>query len=488
MFLSNILNGIDFTCGNFTDTDIEDITYNSKNAGEGKCFFCLSGTITDGHKYARSAYENGCRCIFAEHKVDVPDDCVQIITENTRHALAIASANFFEHPASSLKVIGITGTKGKTTMAHIVKCLIEASGEMCGIIGTNGAKYGSVCLETENTTPESYELQKLFRKMADAGCKYCVIEASSLGLKMHRTDGIPFEIGVFMNLAPDHIGTIEHPTFEDYKNSKKLLFSMCRHAVVNADDPAYTDMLEGSSADVTKFGLANADVTAENVELLRSKDMLGVSFDCIDAGERIHIEAPIPGYFNVYNVLGAVAVCKVLGIDIKGCTDVLRNFSVSGRSELVHVSDDFDVIIDFAHNGLSMHNIISTLRTYPHNRIIVLYGSIGGKNQIRRRELGLTAGREADLSILTSDDPGEEDPLDIAEEIAKYIREVGGKYIIIPDRKEAVAYALSNMQKGDILVLAGKGDETFMKTKNGKVPYSELGEVKKYIEKISEKK
>lgn len=485
MLLSEILNGIDCKCDNFFDTDISEITYNSKKAGGGKCFVCLSGTITDGHKYAHSAYEKGCRCVLAEHKLDLPEDCVQIIAEDTRHALALASANFFGRPCERLKIIGITGTKGKTTTAHLVRCLLEASGEMCGIIGTNGAAYGDVREETENTTPESYELQRLFRKMADAGCKYCVIEASSLGLKMHRTDGIPFEVGVFMNLAPDHIGTIEHPTFEDYKNSKKILFSMCKNAVVNIDDPAYEDMLDGSTAKVTSFGLSEADVSAENVELLRSKNMLGISFDCIESGEVLHIKAPIPGYFNVYNVLAAVAVCKVLGIDIKDHIDALLGFSVSGRAELVHVSDDFDVIIDFAHNGLSMHNIISTLKTYPHNRIVMLYGAIGGKNQIRRKELGLTVGREADLSILTSDDPGDEDPLDIAENIAKYIREVGGKYIVIPDRREAIRYALSNMQKGDILVLAGKGDETFIKLKGGKVPYSEREEVEKYIESIS---
>lgn len=481
MLLSDILSGIDYSCDNFADIDIKDITYNSRKAGEEKCFFCLSGTLTDGHKYAQSAYDVGCRCVFAEHKVELPEDCVQIITDDTRHALAIASANFFGRPCGGLKVVGITGTKGKTTTAHLVRCLIEASGEMCGIIGTNGAAYGDVNEETENTTPESYELQRLFRKMVDAGCKYCVIEASSLGLKMHRTDGIPFEVGVFMNLAPDHIGTIEHPTFEDYKDSKKLLFKMCKHAVVNIDDPAYEDMLEGSKADVTSFGLSDADVRAENIELLRSKDMLGVSFDCIESGESFNVKAPIPGYFNVYNVLAAVGVCKVLGIDIKNHVDSLHSFRVSGRSELIHVSDDFDVIIDFAHNGLSMHNIISTLKTYPHNRIVMLYGAIGGKNQIRRRELGLTVGREADLSILTSDDPGEEDPADIAEEIASYIRQVGGKYIIIPDRREAIKYALSHMQKGDILVLAGKGDETFIKVKGGKIPYSEREEVEKYI-------
>lgn len=488
MLLSDILKGIDYKCDNFKDIDIKDITYNSKDAGEGKCFFCLTGTMTDGHKFAQNACDRGCRCIFAEHPVELCEDCIQIITDDTRHALAIASVNFFGRPCESMKIVGITGTKGKTTAAHIVKRFIEASGEMCGIIGTNGVSYDKVHRETKNTTPESYELQKLFREMVDAGCKYCVIEASSLGLKMHRTDGIPFDTAVFMNLAPDHIGTIEHPTFEDYKNSKKKLFSMCRHAVANIDDPAYEDMLEGSSAEnVISFGLGDADIRAENVELLRSKDMMGVSFDCIESGRKTRINAPIPGYFNVYNVLAAIGACKTLGIEVENYSEALKGFSVEGRAELIHVSDDFDVIIDFAHNGLSMHNIISTLKTYPHNRLVMLYGSIGEKNQIRRKELGLVVGKEADLSILTSEDPGKEDPRKIAEEIAGYIRQVGGKYIIIEDRKEAIRYALSHTQKGDILVLAGKGNESFMKLKDGTIPYSELEEVKNYIKAMPQK-
>ena len=345
--------------------------------------------------------------------------------------------------------------------------------------------YGDTVIDTLNTTPESYELHKIFRRMVDAGCRFCVMEASSLGLKMHRTDAIKFNAGVFTNLSPDHIGTIEHPTFEDYAQSKKLLFKYCSYAIVNSDDPASEDMLEGFDGEKVTFGLSNADFTAENVTQFRSKDFFGITFDCIGKDETIHIEVPVPGYFNVYNVLAAVAVCKTFGFDIKNHVDSLRDFKVIGRTEIVRVNDDYDVIIDFAHNGLSMHSLLSTLKTYPHNRLIVLYGAIGEKNQIRRSELGTVTGKEADLSILTSEDPGNEDPTEIAEEIAGYIRQVGGKYIIIEDRKEAIRYALSHLEKGDILVLAGKGNETFMKTKNGKVFYSEHEEVQKYIDSIS---
>lgn len=224
MLLSEILSGVEYVSDSFKDVDIQDITYNSKNAGKDKIFVCLVGTLVDGHKFAVGAYEQGCRCIFTERRLELPTDCIQIITENTRRTLAMISVNFFGHPAEKMKIIGITGTKGKTTTAHLVRTLIESTGEKCGIIGTVGASYGDVTLETANTTPESYELQRFFRLMVDNGCKYCVIEASSLGLKMHRTDGIFFETGVFTNLSPDHIGTIEHPTFEDYMQSR-LFFS-----------------------------------------------------------------------------------------------------------------------------------------------------------------------------------------------------------------------------------------------------------------------
>lgn len=485
MRLTEILSGVDYTCDSFADIEIDDITYNSAAARQGVCFVCLSGTSVDGHRFAPDAYEKGCRCFFVERKLDLPNDSIQIVTKNTRRTLALISASFFHHPSRELKVIGITGTKGKTTVAHLVKMLIEASGEMCGIIGTVGAEYGNVKLKTANTTPESYEMQKLFRNMLDAGCKYCVIEASSLGLKMHRTDGIEFETGVFTNLSPDHIGTIEHPTFEDYKNSKKILFGMCKSIVFNKDDPAYADMLEGVRANTISFGLSDADITADNIELYSDKDFLGVSFDCTEFSESYHIDAALPGQFNAVNILAAVGVCKVLGIEAKKYIAELRNFRIPGRAELVRVSDDFRVIIDYAHNGLSLHSILTTLGMYPHNRLIALFGSIGEKNETRREGLGLAAGRDADLSILTSYNPGKEDPVKIAEEIAGYIRQVGGKYTIIADRREAVHYALSIMQKGDILLLAGKGDETTMKLKDGIVPYSEREEVEKYIKSLS---
>lgn len=480
MQLSKILDGIEYTGNQNLNTEISDIVYDSRKAVNGVMFVCLNGYRFDAHNYATGAYENGCRCFMVERKLDLPDDALQIVVKNTRASLAHASANFFGHPSKELKVIGITGTKGKTSSSHIVKALIEASGSKCGIIGTVGAFYGDVRLETVNTTPESYELQKFFRIMLDNGCKYCVIEVSSLGLMMHRVDFVEFEVGVFTNLSPDHIGPAEHPDFENYMYWKSVLFERCRYAAVNVDDPAHENMLKNCKCDVLTYGLGEAQITATDVKLLKSNKFIGISFDCHEQDKEYYVEIALPGLFNVYNALAAIGVCRILGIDAQSYAKCLEDIRVSGRAECVYVSDDFDVIIDFAHNGVSMHSMLDTLKSYPHNRIIALYGSVGGRTQLRRRELGLITGRECDLSILTSDDPDFENPMDIINDIASAVTEAGGKYVAIPDRGEAVEYALKNAQKGDIILLAGKGHENFMKINGKHIPFSEKEHIEKF--------
>lgn len=473
MLLSEILNGIEYNCEDLTDVIINNIVYDSRKALKGTFFFCLRGARFDGHDYALKAYDNGCRCFAVEENLQLPDDALQIIVNDTRAVLAKASANFFEHPTKCLKVIGITGTKGKTSTAHLVKALIEASGSKCGIIGTVGAYYDDVEISTVNTTPESYELQKIFRIMLDNGCKACVIEVSSIGLMAHRVDCVDFEVGVFTNLSPDHIGPNEHPDFADYMYWKSVLFEICKYAVVNVDDPAYSNMLKKCKCPVTTYGLENADVTAQNVQLLKTKGFIGISFDSVCRGKHQYTEVALPGYFNVYNALAAISVCEALGIDSAKYSYCLKDIRVRGRAECVYVSDDFDVIIDYAHNGISMKSMLDTLKSYPHNRIIALYGAVGGRTQLRRKELGLITGKECDLSVLTSDDPDFEDPWNIINEIGHFVTEVGGKFVGIPDRGEAVEYALGLLQKGDILLLAGKGHEQYMKINGEYVPFSE---------------
>lgn len=473
MLLSKILDKIEYEGINFSDIEVSDIVYDSRKVKENVMFVCLRGVRFDAHSYAENAYKDGCRCLMVEEKVNVPDDCIQILVKNTRAMLAVASANLFEHPSNELKVIGITGTKGKTSSAHLVKALVEAAGLKCGIIGTVGAYYDDVKIPTVNTTPESYELQKIFRIMLDNGCKACVIEVSSTGLKFHRTDCINFEIGVFTNLSPDHIGPNEHPDFADYMYWKSVLFERCKHAVVNNDAPAHEEMLKNCKAPVITYGIENADILAKDVQLLKNNRFIGISFDCLENNNEFHVEVSLPGIFNVHNVLAAIGVCRVLGIDAKDHVECLKEIKVSGRAECVYVSDDFDVIIDFAHNGISMKSMLDTLKSYPHNRIIALYGAVGGRTQLRRKELGLITGKECDLSILTSDDPDFEDPNKIISEIGYYVEQAGGKYVGIADRGEAVEYALGIMEKGDILLLAGKGHEQYMKINGEYLPFSE---------------
>lgn len=473
MLLKEILDKIEYNGINYTETDISDIVYDSRKVRKNVMFVCLKGARFDGHEYAQNAYDDGCRCIMTEHELDLPSDCIQIVVENSRAVLAAASANFFRHPTKELKVIGITGTKGKTSSAHLVKALLDAAGMKCGIIGTVGAYYDDVQIPTVNTTPESYELQKIFRIMADNGCKACVIEVSSIGLMAHRVDGIRFEVGVFTNLSPDHIGPNEHPDFADYMYWKSVLFERCNYAVVNNDDAAYTEMLKNCKCTVLTYGLDSADIIAKDVKLLKNNKFIGISFDTVEKDSEYYVEVALPGLFNVHNALAAIGVCRALNIDAEKYIECLKEIRVRGRAECVYVSDDFDVIIDYAHNGISMKSMLDTLKSYPHNRIIALYGAVGGRTQLRRKELGLITGKECDLSILTSDDPDFEDPNDIIKEIGKYVTEAGGKFVGIADRGEAVEYALGIMEKGDILLLAGKGHEQYMKIKGEKVPFSE---------------
>lgn len=480
MLLSEILNGIEFVSDSDIQVNIDDIVYDSRKASVGTLFVCLCGARFDGHEYALSAYENGCRCFMVERLLDLPCDAIQVKVSDSRACLAVSSANFFGHPTKELKVIGITGTKGKTSTAHLVKALLDKAGIKCGIIGTVGAYYDDIEIPTVNTTPESYELQKIFRIMLDNGCKACVIEVSSIGLMAHRVDCVDFEVGVFTNLSPDHIGPNEHPDFEDYMYWKSVLFEIAEHAVVNIDDPAYEAMIKNCKSPIITYSLEKADVSAENVQLLKNNQFIGISFDCITGGNKFYTEVALPGLFNVYNALAAIAVLSALDINAADYIDALKEIRVRGRAECVYVCDDFDVIIDYAHNGISMKSMLDTLKSYPHNRIIALYGAVGGRTQLRRKELGLITGKECDLSVLTSDDPDFEDPRNIINEIGKYVNEAGGEYVGIPDRGEAVEYALGLLEKGDILLLAGKGHEQYMKINGEYVPFSEREHIEKF--------
>lgn len=478
MKISEILKGIEYKCTSFRDADIKDIAYDSRKAGEDIVFVCLKGAFADGHKYAAGAYEKGSRVFVCSDEICVGEDAVVIKVEDTRAVLAKMSCNFFRHPSREMAVIGITGTKGKTTVAHIVKSVLEAGGMMTGIIGTVGARFGDTVLPTVNTTPESYELQKMFRQMADGGCKAVAIEVSSLGLKAHRTDGTEFALGVFTNLYPDHIGTNEHESFEEYAYWKTQLFPLCKFAVINGDDPFTPVVAQNCAGEYVTYGeKEGCDYRLLSSEKIKFDGKLGMSFKCEHKGEVRDYRISLPGDVNASNALVALAVADFFGIGEEGRTKGLEGVFVKGRGEMLSIDGDFTVIIDYAHNGVSLKSIIDTAKAYEHNRIVTLFGSVGGRTECRRQELGSVSGALADLSIITSDDPNFEDPRSICEEIAESCKANGGEYVIIPDRGEAIEYAVMNAQKGDIIILAGKGHEETMKINGENVPFVERDEV-----------
>lgn len=481
MKLSEILKGMQYS-GNFSDCEINDIVYDSRKAVQGTLFVCLVGAKSDGHNYTENAYKQGCRAFLCEHEVILPDDATVIIVKDTREALAFCSCNFFNHPGDELTVIGITGTKGKTSIAHIVQRVLSDSGIKTGIVGTVGAGYDDVKLPTVNTTPESYEMQKLFRTMIDGGCKAAVIEVSSLGLKAHRVDGINFAYGVFTNLFPDHIGGDEHKTFEEYKECKKLLFSRCKKAIIASDDEYTSEFEECCTCPYITYGKADGS-TYRLLETGNFKHghVLGVNFSYKYNDKKNSYMISMPGDINALNALVAVAIADDMGVSSDKISDSLSKVYAKGRAEVVETGTDFSIIIDYAHNGVSMESILLTISAYEHNRIITLFGSVGDRAQLRRAELGNASAKYADLSIVTIDDPGFEDPQKIIDEITAEIDKCNGKWISFVDRAEAIHYAISIAEKGDILVFTGKGHEEFMKVKGEKLPFSEREEIKKAL-------
>lgn len=482
MLLSQILENVECSRSSTADIQIKDIVYDSRKAAEGTVFVALCGAFSDGHDYVQKAYDGGTRVFVCQKEVTLPSDAEVIYTSDTRAALSKMSGSFFRHPDRELKLIGVTGTKGKTTITHMLRTVLDKCGVKCGVIGTTGAYYGDEYIPTVNTTPESYETLKILRQMVDAGCKAACMEVSSLGLKHHRVDDLHFDTAVFTNLSPDHVGGHEHDSFEEYSYWKKQLFKICDFAVFNADDLFSKEIEAEISCPFVTFSLTeNADYTARNIEMIRDSEIFGVSFDCLHSGESTNIKVSMPGYFSVYNALAAYAVCMRLSVESETAAKAIVCARVKGRNELISVPADYDVFIDYAHNGVSMKSIIESVSAYEHNRIITVFGSVGDRAQLRRREMGLVSGKMSDYSIITTDDPNFEDPQSIALEIASYIESEGGKYEIIPDREQAVFKALSMASKGDIVLILGKGQETAQKVRGQLVPYSDHETVSKYF-------
>ncbi len=455
------------------DREITDIVYDSRKAGPGCLFVCLRGSAADGHRYAAKAVEAGAAAVLAEEVPEGVENVPVFLVEDTKAGLALVSAEFFCHPARRMKVIGVTGTKGKTTTAHMVQAILEKAGHRCGIIGTVGVAWGETHLKTDNTTPMSYEIQKYLRQMADDGCDCCVMEASSIGLKEKRVYGFSFAVGVFTNFSEDHIGGVEHKDMQEYLESKALLFGLCDAAVMNCDDPVWQQMLGTASCPVLTFGFGEeAALRGQNCRHLNQPGLLGVEFE-VTGAEEFTAQVGIPGRFNAYNALAAIGACHVLGVPAAAMLEGLRTVKVKGRVEPVPVPGDYTLLLDYAHNGVGMENILSTLREYEPRRLICLFGAGGNRPKVRRYEMGEAAGRLADLCVITADNSRFEEVTDILNDIKVGLARVGGKFIEIPDRREAIAWCLDNALPGDVIVLAGKGHEDYQEIKGIKYPFDE---------------
>lgn len=448
---------------------VSGIAYDSRKVQEGSLFVCISGAVSDGHAFAKDAVSKGAVVLVTERPVDVPEYVIVIETKDSRVALAELSAAYFGYPANELSVIGITGTKGKTTATYMMRSVLEASGIKTGLIGTIETiiSDGDI-IPSQNTTPESYIIQQTFRKMADAGCKCVVMEVSSQGLKLHRTDGFIFDYGIFTNLAPDHIGPAEHKDLAEYIYCKSLLFRQCKHGIFNIDDSHVSEILKGHTCDVETYGFSDsADLVASGVEFSGKGGMLGVKYHLSGLAE-MDVEISIPGKFSVYNSMIAVAVCRRFGISSDIILKSLLNVHVKGRTELLDVSPKFTVMIDYAHNAMSLKSLLETLKEYNPKRLVCLFGCGGNRSRERRFEMGEVSSALADLTVITSDNPRNEDPVAITNDIETGVKKSGGQYITIINRPDAIRYVIENAMEGDVIVLAGKGHEDYQEIKGKK--------------------
>ena len=530
------------------DPVVTSICYDTrKEIGPGCLFVCIRGAKNDSHEFAAEAAAKGAVAVIAQHEVDVPEGCVAVITPDTRRALALISAAFFDYPAKKLTTIALTGTKGKSTTSYMIKSILEKSGRKCGVIGTIGVAYGDTHIDLGNSTPESYIIHENFARMVEAGCDSVVMEVSSQGLMQNRVYGIDYDCAVFLNLEQDHIGEGEHSCFEEYLYCKSILFRSCRHAFFAVGDRHLADILEaadikdrlpgmadqGSSGeddprarfkvwdekfDINKVSTLTADdcegfgvegganteeamlqsadpaaaaktsaeergffkkcTFAKNLKFTKKKEdgtlKLGIDFKVdLASGEEAEMSLNIPGRYNVANAAAAIAVTSYLGAGAEAMREAFLSFSVCGRLEPVHVSDEFTLYIDYAHNAMALENVLLTLRAYNPGRLVCLFGCGGNRSKERRYTMGEVSSRLADLSVVTSDNPRFEKPSDIIDDILVGVRKEKGEYIVIENRREAIDHVIKNGRPGDIVLLAGKGNEDYQEICGVKHPFDE---------------
>ena len=465
MKLSELLQSVE-TVGAVADVCVRSIAYDSRAVEPGDVFVCIKGYATDGHQYVQKAIENGAAAIVAQDSVEA--DVPVVYVKDSRMALAQMSKVYYGKPDEKMKIIGITGTNGKTTVTYLIKHILEHYGHKVGLIGTNQNMIGDVVLPTQRTTPESKELYSMFADMANAGCSHVVMEVSSHALYLSRVGGIQFEVGVFTNLTQDHLDF--HGDMENYYLAKAMLFDVCKKSVVNTDD-AYGKRIARLAPNLLDYSVDTASaLQASDIEISAK----GVLYDAEYNGERTSVHVAIPGMFSVYNSLAALGCVMQLGIQTEDAVRALLTaHGVKGRAEVVPTSTPYTVLIDYAHTPDGLENILSTVNEFKKARLITVFGCGGDRDRTKRPLMGETAARLSDFVVVTSDNPRTEDPEAIIDDIIPGIEKTDCPYVRIANRKEAIAYALSHAEAGDIIVLAGKGHETYQILNTGTIHFDE---------------
>lgn len=465
MKLSEIMKGID-VIGSYSDTEVLDVTQDSRLVKEGCLFVCVKGNTFDGHSVAQEMINKGAAAVVSERDLGIEK---QVMVADTRAVFSSICANFFGNPAEKLKLIGLTGTNGKTTTTFLIKQILENTGKKVGLIGTVQNMIGQEIFPAKYTTPDPYELQSLFKAMVTAGCEYCVMEVSSQALAQGRVNGLHFCIGAFTNLTQDHLDY--HKTWENYFNAKRILFENCDIAITNADDENGFKIVENLPCKISSYAVNtnNADYCAKNVRFKSN----GVEYELVsDFIGRV--TCPIPGRFSVYNSLCAAAVALNLGIDYKDVISAIsKSNGVKGRIEVVPTNTDYTVIIDYAHSPDGLENIISSLREIAENRVVTVFGCGGDRDKTKRPKMGKIAAELSDFCVVTSDNPRSENPSAIINDILEGMKDVSTPYKVVENRKEAIRWAMEHAQPGDIILLAGKGHETYQILPTGTIHFDE---------------
>lgn len=470
------------------DIEIKGISSNSKEIKEGYAFVAIKGFATDGHKYISNAVEQGAIAIIIEEgcnlkEIKVPAEVTIVMAKDTREALAIASCNFYGNPSRKFKLIGVTGTKGKTTTTFMIKEILEKAGKKVGLIGTIATYInGKKLKDSDRTTPESSELQQLFSQMVEEGVEVVVMEVSSQSLKLHRVDGCEFDIVLFTNFSEDHISPNEHPDMEDYFQSKAKLFEMCKTGIVNTDDLKGVKLVKMfPDNNITTYGIDNfANVVARDITITNS--YVDFKVKITDRNERV--KTCIPGRFSVYNSLAAICVAQKLGVPAEKVKEALLDVRVPGRSELVDNKLEIPIMIDYAHSPESLQNILQAVKSYTRGRVISVFGCGGDRDTSKRPIMGEISGRIADFTFITSDNPRTEDPQKIVDQIEEGIKKTKGRYTVVVDRTEAIKQAIKMATKRDIIVLAGKGHEPYQEINGVKHSFDERIIVRNLIEEM----